>query len=262
VTVARGLVAPIVLVLAVLAPALARANDEVEPDRPDVTNSAKTVPAGGFQLETGLEYGHTRLGGHGTERRFAVQTTGRAGLTDRLEARIEGEPLVRLRNDERETDVGEVVLGLKYRFLDAAGSRPALGVLPFVKLPLAQPPIGSGRPDFGLVALASFDLPADVGLDVNAGGVAIGQRDPDGYLAQALASASLSVELGKRIVPFAEVFFASRDERDGRDTVGLAAGVIVRLAKWVAADAAVVTSLLGRAPDWALRGGMTMRFGP
>ena len=38
---------------------------------------------------------------------------------------------------------------------DEAAGRPSLGVLPFVKLPLASAPIGSER-----VELASMDLPA------------------------------------------------------------------------------------------------------
>ncbi len=235
----------------------------IEPDRPDVANSATTVPPGAVQLETGIEYARTRAGGEPDERRLAAQATLRVGLTDRLEARLEGEPLVRLRGPEDDTGHGDLAVGVKYRFLDAADPpwRPALGVLPFVKVPVAGRPIGTGRPDVGLLGLASLELPWEMALDVNAGLAAVGQR-PDGYLLQALAAASLQREiLPRRLQVFAELFYASRDEREGRGQLGADTGLIYRLAPQLALDAAVETSLAGDGPDYALRAGLSVRFG-
>ena len=165
-----------------------------------------------------------------------------------------------LRGDDDDTGVGDVALATKYRFFDGAAPWPTLGVRPFLKLPTADEPLGSGRVDFGAVALASFDLPAGFGLDVNAGVAAIGQSRPSGHLIQALAAASLSLDIGD-LAPFVEMTFASRGERDGRDSVNADAGVVYRLTKQIALDAAVQTSLTGVGPDWALRGGVTFRLG-
>jgi hypothetical protein len=60
---------------------------------------------------------------------------------------------------------------------------------------------------------------------------------------------------------FTDLFYATRDERQGRDGLLLDAGVIWRPTPDVALDASVVTSLAGRGPDWALRGGVSVRFG-
>jgi hypothetical protein len=128
-------------------------------------------------------------------------------------------------------------------------------------LPTAQEPIGSERADFGLIGLASFDLPWRLGLDVNAGVAAIGQSHPNGFLVQGRASASLSRELTNSLSAFAEVFYASPDERDGRDMVGADVGVVWKVARDVALDAAVATSLAGALPDYALRAGVSVRFG-
>lgn len=252
-------VALLLAVVATVVPARA-AEDQVEPDRPDLTNGAKTVPRGAFQIETGIEYSRTSQAATATERRFLVDALGRVGVADRLELQISWQPLVHLRGDEDDTGTGDVTLAAKYRFFDGGSPWPALGVRPFVKLPAADEPIGSGRADFGASALASFDLPAGFGLDVNAGLAAIGQSRPSGYLIQALTSASLSAEIGAA-TPFVEIFFASRGERDGRDSVGADAGVVYRVTNRVALDAAVQTSLKGNGPDWAVRAGVTVRFG-
>ncbi len=243
--------------------ASARAESEVTPDRPGVTDDTRTVPLGAFQIEAGLEYARTNVAASPAERRLAVQTALRIGLADRLEVRLEGEPLVRLRGAEEDTGPGDLTLGLKYRFLDAPEEQwwPSLGVEPFVKLPIADAPIGSGRPDFGFRALASLDLPWQLSLDVNAGLVAVGQVRPNGYLLQALTSASLDSAITGRLSGFVELVFASRGERDGRDSLGLNVGLVYLLTRRLALDFAGGTGLIGRGPEYVFRAGGSARFG-
>ncbi len=246
--------------LLLVAQAEAADDSEVAPDRPTVTNSAETVPAAALQIETGLEYARSS---NPTERRLTVQATLRIGLSDRLEARLDSEPLVRLQQNRSTTSNGDVALGVKYRFLDAAEGQwwPALGVLPFVKLPVARPPIGSERPDVGLVFLISQNLPWQLSLDVNAGLVAVGQREPNGFLLQALASASLAYAVTEHFSPFVELFFASKDERHGRETMGVDGGVMYLLTRRFALDAAVRTTVAGQGPNYTLLAGVSLRFG-
>jgi Putative MetA-pathway of phenol degradation len=234
---------------------------EVAPDRPDVTNSTTTVAPGAFQMEFGLEYRRSPENDSPAERRLTVQTTLRAGLSDRFEVRLDGEPLVRLRQEQDDLGLGDLMLGLKYRFFDPPEGRgwPSLGTQAFVKIPTASQPIGSGRTDLGVLGLATQPLPWELTLDVNAGLVAAGQ--PHGYLLQGLASASLSREILERLSPFIEMFFASRDERDGHDTLGLDSGVIYLLTRRVALDRAVETTLNRPRLDYAMRAGVSLRFG-
>lgn len=243
--------------------ASARAESEVAPDRPSVTDNTQTVPFGAFQIEGGLEYARTNVAASSAERRLAVQAALRVGLADRLEVRLEGEPLVRLRGAKEDTGHGDLTLGLRYRFLDAPEGRwwPSLGVQPFVKLPIAHAPIGSERPDFGFLGLASLNLPWQLSLDVNAGLVAAGQVRPNGYLLQALTSASLGRAVTDRLSTFVELFFASREERDGRDALGLDAGLVYLLTRRVALDISVGTGLTGRGPEYVFRAGVSTRFG-
>jgi hypothetical protein len=252
------------LVVLVASGAAAADGDALDPDRPDLSFSAKTVGAGHVQLETGMLFERTRTAAEPTERRLSAETTLRIGVGDRFEVRVDGEPIVRLRGAEDATDVGDFRLGAKWRFLDAAqgAARPALALLPFVKLPTAPTPVGTGKPDYGLLLLASFELPADFALDANAGVTAIGQTRPSGHLVQALVSASLSRKLGAALTSFGEIFYASREEWSGRDQVGVDAGITWTVLPNLALDAAVGTSLYGRVPDVFVRAGGSVRFGP
>jgi hypothetical protein len=130
---------------------------------------------------------------------------------------------------------------------------------PLVKIPTARTPIGSGRLDAGALLLADQDLPWEMQLTVNAGLVVAGQLH--GALLQGLASALLSREFWGRLSPFLERFFASREERDGHDTVGLDAGVVYLVTRRVALDAAVAMTLNRHRPDYALRTGVSLLVG-
>ena len=231
----------------------------VEPDRPDISNSTHIVPVRALQAELGLEYARAHDDTLG--RRLALQTTLRTGLTDRLEVRLDGEPLVRLKEDSDDVGLGDLAVGVKARVFEPPAGQgwPTLGVQPFVKLPTARVPIGSGRLDAGALLLADQDLPWELQLTVNAGLVAVGQRH--GILLQGLASASLSREFWGRLSPFLEGFFASREEREGRDTVGVDAGAIYLVTRRVAVDAAAEVTLNRRRPEYALRTGVSLLVG-
>jgi hypothetical protein len=234
---------------------------KVEPDRPTVSNSTHTAPVRALQVELGLEYARSHNDTSATERRLAVQTTLRTGLSDRFEVRLDGEPLVRLKEEHDDIGLGDMAVGVKYRFFEPPEGQggPALGVQPFLKLPTARTPIGSGRLDSGVLVLADQDLRWEVQLTVNAGLVAVGQ--PHGYLLQGLVSASVTREFWGRLSPFVEVFFASRDERDGHNTVGLDTGIVYLLTRRIAIDAAAETTLNRHRPDYALRTGLSLLLG-
>lgn len=260
----------VVMCAAVLSPCplhpLAQAADETErisPDRAGATTDAATVGAGVGQIEAGLAYGHERIAGEPALRRFSAQTALRWGLTERLEIGLGGEPLVRIRGAQDETGHGDLTINVKYRYLDAREGSwfPALGVLPFVKLPVATEPIASGRTDFGVLLLASFTLPGRVDLDVNAGVTAVGQRHPGGYLLQAVAALGLTRDVSERVSLFTDVLYASRQERGGRDSILVDFGAIWWPTRDLAFDASLVTVPVGTGADWMLRAGISVRFG-
>ncbi|HEY3066633.1 MAG TPA: transporter [Methylomirabilota bacterium] len=237
---------------------------EIEPNRPSNSVNAKIVPPGGFQIESGIAISSERKAGEPRERLFEVDVDLRVGVTRNLEIDVSDEPLVRLRGLESDTGHGDITLGFKYRFLEPAEGEawpPHLGVKPFVKLPTASAPIGTERPDFGLLLLASFDLPSRFGLDLNVGGVAVGQTRPNGYLGQAVVAASLSRTVMPGFSVFGEIFYNSPKEHAGRDLLGFDAGAVYLLSPRIAVDVGAQTSLHGRGPDWVVRTGVSVLFG-
>jgi len=259
--------AALAVVLALLSVAAAAAQDkddegEIQPDRASLTTSTNIVGAGAVQLETGFNYGHERIGGQPTRKQFSLEADLRIGLTDDLEVGFTSMPLVRLRGDVDDTNHGDFTLTAKWRFFKPAPGSPwpELAVYPSVTLPVSEPPFGSDKTNVGALLLASFELPWQLGLDLNAGMFALGQSRPSGYLLQAFVGAGLSRDLGPFNV-FTDVVYTSRDTRDGRDTVILDGGVAYWPARDVALDASVVTSLAGQAPDWTVRAGVSVRFG-
>jgi len=259
-SVAGLLVLAAVLLTAVPASA---ADDLIDPDRPDLSVSARLVAPGFVQIESGVLYQKTSLAGVAPDRRLSIEASLRVGVLDWLELRLDGEPFVRLRGEDDDTGIGDFSIGAKIRlWKPPAGSPwPTLGILPFVKLPIAESPIGTERPDFGLTAIASLELPANFSLDLNARASAIGQTGPSGYLIQAFTSASLSYKLSSHVGGFTEFFFNTRDERDGGDEAGIHVGLTYLVNPNLALDCSVLTSLIGRAPDYAVRAGVSMRFG-
>jgi hypothetical protein len=249
-------------VIVIASPAAAEDSERIQTDRPSVSTSTYTVQPGAVQIESGVEYSRTSVGGSPAERQFSLEATLRAGLTEHLEIRLDGVPVVVTRGSQDDTGWGDLSIQAKYRLYDGQEGRwwPSLGVLPFVKFPAGHAPHGTNVPNFGLIGLASFILPWGFGLDANVGVGAVAQR-PRGYLAQGAASASLDYDIGERWSVYGEVFFTSAAERGARGSVGFDAGIEFVLTPTLALDAAAQTSLAGPGPDYSIRAGLSVRFG-
>lgn len=247
--------------LLLAAPPSWSAGQEIEPDRPDVTASPGTVPAGSVQVETGLTAQRESRGGRADERRVAVEAALRLGLTERLELQLEGEPFARLRGDGEDRGPGDVRVGAKYRLLDGDERRPALGLLGSVTLPVGEEPTGAERPQYALVGTVLLPLPGDASLVLNAGVAVIGQSRPSGYLVQGFGAAEVQADLWpQRLEAYAELFGSTPEQRGGRERIGAGAGLVFRLAPRLAIDAGVETTVAGAGPEWVVRAGVSARF--
>src|SRR5215467_5329353 len=84
------------------------AAEEIQPDRPEVTESARLLPRGAAQLETGFLYSSQRAAGLPTEKVFGIEGVLRIGVARAVELNLEGEPLVRVRGPQDDTGFGDV----------------------------------------------------------------------------------------------------------------------------------------------------------
>jgi len=250
-------------ILALGACVAAAEEDLIPTDRPSLSTSTVTVPPGALQIESGVEYTRSRLSHGQNEQQFLVDVLLRTGITSRLEARLDMNPLVWLKDADTNIGFGDLTLSVKYRFFDSPeGSRwPSLGVLPFVKLPTARSPIGSERVDFGCTALATFDLPWQLSLDANVGLAGLGQSQGAAFLLQETVSASLNRQISARWAMYGELFYASPSERGSRDVVGFDTGVQFLVLPRVVLDMAAQVARGTPGPDFAIRAGLSVRFG-
>jgi len=224
-----------------------------------------TVPPGLVQIETDLTFLRD-VSGEQPVRDFLTSFSLRLGLAKNLDVSIDGDLLVEERSDGQGTSgLGDATLTATWRLLEDQGWRPALGLVPFVKIPTASQSkgLGSGRVDFGGIVAVGKDLPGALHLDVNLGLTAVGlPESPGGFFLQRSAGMAVSWALTDRIAPYGEIFYASRDDPTGVHSVGTDLGLIATLHRRVRLELSAGLKLAGANPDWTLFSGLTLLLGP
>src|SRR5579871_2221549 len=146
----------------VLRASVAVADDSLRdlcPDRPGKNNSACTVDANHFQLESALFDGtFQHLHGITTDTYFVADPTLKYGVTGNFDVEASLAPLEILRRHDTRTgemrtyeSVGDLFLRAKWAAIGNGGSDFALVLEPFLKIPTAQRPIGNGSVEGGLL---------------------------------------------------------------------------------------------------------------
>ena len=245
--------------LAVVAAPSSTRGQDLEPDRPDVTNGTHIVDVGLLQIEFG-----GLLARKGSSRAFASPFTARVGLTEWLEARAGTDGLLSVSDGVTQViGLGNVQLGAKLRLWADPGGAPVLSILPTVNLPAAssEKGLGSGEPDYTVAALTGTDIGRHVHLDVNYGIGAIGSGANAGHFVQHLVSMSLSDAISDNWNPYVEAFWFSRQANDGGNVSAIDAGAIYDLGRRYALDGGVQFGLGSDAPPVAVFAGMTMLVG-
>jgi Putative MetA-pathway of phenol degradation len=140
------------------------------PDRPPKANSAYTVDAGHFQIETDLvNYSFTNFAGVSTHVYQALDPVWKVGLTNwaDFELQFDGYQNATLRDNATGAVIahgfgfGDVLLRTKINVFGNDGGNAALAVIPYVKLPSNTPVISNGVVESGVIAPLALTLPQD-----------------------------------------------------------------------------------------------------
>lgn len=262
----RALAVAGVCLLAAVAPLFAQdaqpgaAPPAVDPDRPDITNSAHIVATGLLQIEFGGQY-VTAAAGEGA---FGSPFTARVGLREWIEARLGTDGLlVQTDGLTRTVGVGNVQAGAKIRLLAGADGVGILSLLPAVNLPTAsaEKGLGSGHADYTIALLTGTDFAARAHVDVNYALGAIGGSGDAQHFVQHLASVSASDALSDRWNPYIEAYWFSRVEAGGPPQALLDAGAICQLSARYAVDGGLQLGLNAGAPRFGAFGGLSILVG-
>lgn len=207
----------------------------IQPDRPDLTNGAHIVDIGLVQVELGGMY--TRVAPR--QRVEGTPAMVRVGLTDWMEARVSTDGILSQKNGASSVvGTGNVQLGAKVRLWADGNDTPVVAILPTVNLPTASAAkgLGSGTADYSVLAIVSKDLGTRGHVDADYGFAEVGVSASHAHFAQHLASVSASLEASAHWNPYAELFWLSRNEPNGRAVTAVDAGAIYRVGKRLALD--------------------------
>jgi len=235
-------------------------DDNLEPDRPDVTNGTHIVDVGLLQLEFGSIWTRARSAIHA----LGTPLTARVGLTDWIEVRLSGDGFLDVTDPTGHQDgFGNIQLGAKLRLWADPGGVPVLSILPAVNLPVASESkgLGSGQSDFTIAVLTGADVLAHAHVDVNYGIGRIGAGTGLPRFTQHLVSASGSAEVPGPVTPYVEGFWVSRQEPNGRPVVAIDGGAIYVISPRLALDGGVQVGLTEAAPPLAAFGGLSIVIG-
>jgi Putative MetA-pathway of phenol degradation len=232
----------------------------LEPDRPDVTNGTHIVDVGLVQIEVGGLYSRAGPAQHN----LGTPITIRVGLADWVEVRIGGDGfLSSVDAEQRETGIGNVQLGAKVRLWADPGGMPVLSILPAINLSTAsaRKGLGSGQSDFTIALLTGTDFLTRGHVDVNYGFGLIGAGPGLRRFPQHLVSLSASAEVPGPVTPYAEVFWYSRLDPAGGHVLALDTGAIYVINPRFALDGGFQIGLNPAAPAFSVFGGLSVIVG-
>lgn len=145
---------------------------DLSTDRPDQTESAYTVDAGHFQLESDIvnfTRDRDRTGG-GDVRTSDLSLAAlnlKLGLTNRMDLQLMLDPYVSSEVEDRVagksgrvSGFGDITTRLKFNFWGNDGGSTAFAVMPFVKWPLAASSMRNGETEGGVILILGYELPA------------------------------------------------------------------------------------------------------
>ncbi len=231
--------------------------NELDPDRPDVTNGTHIVPLALAQLELGGQYSRVTQG-----EEVGTPVALRVGLLEWLEGRIETDALSvsapqagGTEPAASQTSFGGLGVGAKLRMWGAPGWPPVIDLMPDVTLPVG----GQPGTTFTLRVATGTDFGEHYHVDFNYG---IGTIASDlGRFSQHLLSVSGTRELGPHASPYAEVYWYSKDQASGRPWLSSDVGLVYTLSDRYAVDGGVELGMTAAAPHPSVFGGMTVIVG-
>jgi hypothetical protein len=227
--------------------------------RPGKSTPACTVPAGHFQLETGLaDWSLQKEAGERETALVIGETTFKYGVSDRSDIEVDVTPWQRAGSTR---GFGDVTVGYKHRL---AGDNAALEIaaLPFVKLPTAKHSLGNGKWEAGLlvpIGAAIANMPLSLGATPEVDWVA--DADGHGHHAAMAQVVSLGVAASERLSLSAELWGQWDWDPAGTTRQASADGsVAYLLSNNVQLDAGANFGLNRHTPDVELYTGLSVRF--
>ncbi|HUS36291.1 MAG TPA: transporter [Verrucomicrobiae bacterium] len=245
---------------------------EMSTDRPDKTESAYTVDAGHFQIESDLavfEYDHDRSGGgHVHNETWITPSLNlKAGLCNFSDLQVVLYPYNDVRTHdlatgavERHSGFGDVLTRLKVNLWGNDGGSCAGAVMPYVKWPTSQDNLGNHAIEGGVIIPVSFELPAGFSSAVMTQFDWVQDSGSKDYHPEFVNTITVSHKIVGDLDGFVE-FFSLVSTESGAPWVGtLDLGLTYSITDDWVVDGGVYIGVTKSAPDVAPFIGMSFRY--
>lgn len=240
---------------------------EMETDRPDVTESPRTVDAGHVQVELSLlAYTHEREGEAHADTLAILPANLKVGLTNDVDLQLVLDPYTHGRGraadgtSRRSSGFGDTQLRLKINLWGNDGGPTALGVMPFVQFPTAGDERGTGCVEGGVIVPFSADLPAGFGMAAMAELDLVRDEANEGYGVEFLHTVNLNRDLFGDLGGYVEYVGVSPIDTGGGYVALLSLGLTYGLSDDVQLDAGVNIGLSDAAEDYTVFAGVSFRL--
>lgn len=239
---------------------------ELSTDRPDVTESPRTVPRGRVQIEGALAgAAFDRWRGPGEPRSDRYEVGGfnaKLGITNHIDfqAVFAGWTVVREASGterRREEGAGDLSVRLKWNLWGNDEGATALALLPYGVIPSGKDGVGAGTSTLGLAIPFAWDFAEGWSAATMA---EFAWTDPGGEGTVGwLQSASIGRDIGRDVGIYVELVFECTDGT-GSATASAGAGGTYAISDDVQLDGGMNFGLTRDAVDWNPFLGLTVRF--
>jgi hypothetical protein len=236
-------------------------------DRPGKSTPTCTVPAGHWQVETGLaDWSLQKASGERDTSLIIGQTFFRYGLTDHSEIQLEVTPWQRATSSgpgfrDSLSGFGDIDVIYKHR-VTPADSAVQLALYPYAKIPTAKRPLGNRKWEGGLLVPIDYAVPkSPFTIELTPEVDWVGDADGRGHHAAMVQVASLGWQANDKLSLSADIW--SRWDWDPSGTTRQASAdgsVAYLLSNDVQLDAGANLGLNRNTPDVELYAGVSKRF--
>jgi hypothetical protein len=255
------------MVLATSGPAAAADEQPICADRPGKSTPTCTVPAGHFQLETGLgDWSLQKADGERDTSLAIGETVFRYGLTDHSDIELDVTPWQRSTSrgpgfHDSESGFGDLTFIYKHR-ITAKDSAVQLALYPEVKIPTAKHSLGNGKWEGGLLVPIDYSIPnSRLGLNLTPEIDWVADSDGNGHHAAMVQVVSLGWQVSDKLSVSGDVWSQwDWDPAGTTQQVSADGSVAYLLSDDVQLDAGANFGLNRQTPDVELYGGVAKRF--
>ena len=245
---------------------------DLSTDRPDKTESAYTVDAGRFQIESDLlsySSDHDTADGADTQvDAWSVAAVNvKAGLLNWMDLQLVLDTYNHVTTDDRltaqkvtQSGLGDLTTRLKMNVWGNDGGKTALAVMPFVKIPTNQDDLGNDDVEGGIIIPLAVELPAGWGLGLMTEFDFVRNRADDGYSTDFVNTITFSHDIVGNLGGYVELFtlISSESNTDWIGTFDM--GLTYGLTEDIQLDAGINIGITESAEDFNPFLGLSWRF--